>query len=133
VGLYVVNRLLQVGLPPWVSAIPCGEVPENYISDILAHDPSHVIIIDGAVAGLAPGTIVLIESDEIWGRAISTHALPLSIFSKMIASQTEREVDVFVLGVQVERCDFGEELTSSVERAGDSVSEALAKAVRVCV
>lgn len=127
VGLYIVNRLLKCKLPGDLIPMACGDVPENYISDIVAQNPSHIIIMDAANVGKTPGTIVLVERNEIYGQAISTHRLPLSLFARIVSSQVKWEVDILVLGVQIESCDFGKGLTSRVKKTADAVVGLLAR------
>lgn len=130
VGLYVARRLSALGTPSFVTVIACGEVPENYLSEVVAHAPSHLILVDAAHAELGPGELVLVEGDEISEHAISTHRLPLSLFCRMVSSQTRRPVEVFILGVQVQSCEFGEALTPVVRDGADSLAAALAEAFK---
>ncbi len=130
VGLYVARRLSALGMPSFATVMACGEVPENYLSEVVAHAPSHLILVDAAHAGLGPGTLVLVEGDEISEHAISTHRLPLSLFCRMVTSQTGHPVDVFILGVQVKSCGFGEALTPVVRDGADSLVAALGEAFK---
>lgn len=130
IGLYVAGRLSALRMPSFVTVVACGEVPENYLSEVVAHAPSHLILVDAAHAGLEPGTLVLVEGDEIQEHAISTHRLPLSLFCRMISSQMGGPVDIFILGVQVQSCGFGEALTPVVRDGADSLVAALAEAFK---
>jgi len=119
VGTHIVDRLLRVGHGEEIIPLSCGEVPENYLSEITDKDPSHIIVIDGANVGQPPGTIVLVETDEIYGGMISTHRMPLSFFARMIESKADRHVDIFILGIQIASYAFGEPITPPVLRAAD--------------
>ncbi len=130
VGLYVAQRLLALEMPSFVAVIPCGEVPENYLSEVVSHDPSHVILVDAAQAGLNPGTLVQAEEDDIWGHAVSTHRLPLSLFCRIVSRQKGARVDTFLLGVQIQSCGFGEPLSPMVREGADSLVAGLAQAFR---
>lgn len=130
VGLYFLKRLLEAGLRPGFTPLACGEVPENYLSEIVGTEPSHVIIIDGANVGQPAGTIVLVESDEIYGETISTHRLPLSFFARMLSSKAGRSLDVFVIGIQIASSGFGESLSPPVRRAADSLVELFSGDIR---
>jgi hydrogenase 3 maturation protease len=126
VGLSIAARLGDLGLPARVFVLACGELPENYITEIVARDPSHVILIDALVAGKRPGALLLVESDEILGRTISTHRLPLSLLAKIISMKLGKDLDVFVLGVQVASCELGEGLSPDVRKASDVLLDVLA-------
>ncbi len=126
IGLDVVNRLAMLPLPSSVVALSCGEVPENFVSDIVRHEASHLLIVDAANMGLSAGTMVLLEISEVDSRSVSSHRLPLSVLSRIVINEIGRHVDVFLLGVQVLDCTFGHDISPIVRQAGDQLRRALA-------
>lgn len=122
IGLYVADRISLNGLPEKVKVLKCGEMPENYIFEIKEWSPSHILMVDAADLGKDPGTAVMVESNELYTKSISTHRLPLSLFSKIVAAELGGEVDVMMIGIQVGSCDFGAEVSDPVREAGDLVA-----------
>ena len=125
VGILVGRAMMESGPIRRTRVLICGELPENYLSEIMASKPSHVVLVDAASTGKPPGSIVLVEHDEIYGGTISTHRLPLSFLAKLIAMKSQRTVDVFVLGIQVGQCDFGSEVSGEVRRAATALGRIL--------
>jgi hydrogenase 3 maturation protease len=125
VGLRVARDLSVQGLDVGVSVIICGELPENYLQDIVDLDPECVVFLDAANVGEPPGTIMIIESREIDGHTISTHRLPLSFLSRIIESRLNHVVDTFILGIQIGSCGFGEEMTEEAAGSSERLSSVL--------
>ena len=126
VGIRAAEFLASSELRGGVSVLICGELPENYLQEIVGFDPECVVMLDAANVGLPPGSIVMIENDEISAQALSTHRLPLSFLSKVIASRLDHGFDIFVLGIQIGSYGFGEEMTPDVVRSSEIVSSSLA-------
>ncbi len=125
VGLYLIKQLGASALLPTASTLSCGEMPENHIPEIVGLDPSHVVIMDAVDVGAPPGSTVLVESNEIHRRAISTHRLPMSLLSRLIAVASNHEVDVFILGIQAVDYAFGKGLSLEVREAADRLVSVL--------
>jgi hydrogenase 3 maturation protease len=92
-----------------------GHAPENGTSQLRQFEPDAVLLIDAAEMGEQPGSIRLIEMDEIEGMSASTHSLPLSMLAHYI--QLELGCDVALLGIQPASTDVGEEVHESVVAA----------------
>ncbi len=128
VGVYIAESIMERVSNPRTTVINCGELPENYIPEIQDFRPDIVVLFDAASVECEPGTIVMVESEEIYGgTAISTHRLSLSLFSRILRSQLGGQLDIFVMGVQVERCDFGAGLSDHVEDSANAIIEAVAE------
>jgi len=125
VGVKVV-RELQNKVSKLVFLIECGNVPENFIGQIIEFKPTHVLLIDAALLNASPGTVKLIAAEEIsnWP-PVSTHALPLRIFCDYIAETTGAEVAL--IAIQPENADFGEGLTEAVEKTARDLTDLLLK------
>ncbi len=128
-GILAGQLISKSDLLPKDRVLICGEVPENYLSEIVSSKPSHVVLLDAASVGKRPGSIVLVERDELYGGAISTHRLPLSFLAGMISAQSGRDVDVFILGIQVGRCDFASKVSIDVRNAAKALAQALVGAL----
>ncbi len=119
VGVKIVE-LLQMKVPNWVKLFDCEEVPENFLTEVEKFKPTHVLMIDAADLGYAPGEAVLLEPERIAGLTISTHSIPLSILAKAIQNMCGAQV--MVLGIQPGRMDFEEGLTPELIDASKRLS-----------
>lgn len=103
-----------------VLLLDCGVTPENYL-DILGEErPSHVLFVDAGDTGQPPGTVTVVEPEQVYGAALSTHRIPLSVLSAFLRQSTG--ADIFIIAVQVESCDFGQGLTPRVREAAGEVA-----------
>ena len=95
-----------------IHLIECGTVPENFIEPIAKLKPTHILIIDAALLGLNPGSMRLVNPEEIVGSTISTHKLPLSLFCEYLAKITNAKIAV--LAIQPKETCFGEGLSEDL-------------------
>jgi hydrogenase 3 maturation protease len=91
IGSYVISMLNTE------RKMDCGPVPENYTSTIRKANAKVIILIDAVDFGGKPGERILTEAENAGGMAISTHALPLSIFCKLLPDSK-----IYLLGIQPE-------------------------------
>lgn len=110
-----------------LTAIDCGDVPENYLGPILDSRPRHVVFCDAVDFGGAPGDIRLIDVSELSGSSISTHNASLSLLAKVLAAQGIR--DQLVIGIQPKYTSFGSPCSNEVAAAVDEVVAALLECV----
>ena len=113
-GVRVAAAIERLHLPG-VSALDGGSAPENCTAELRRISPSHLVIVDCAQMGEAPGTVRIIDSSDIGGVSFGTHALPLSVLADYVA----REVGcrVTVIGIQPATIEFGEGLSPAVSAA----------------
>ena len=83
-GVLVVKGLKGLNDPD-VLVLNCGEVPENYIGQIVDFNPDLVILVDAVDFGGEVGECVMADPMETLGEAISTHGLPLRLFVALLA------------------------------------------------
>ncbi|XHH08826.1 MAG: hydrogenase 3 maturation endopeptidase HyCI [Candidatus Bathyarchaeia archaeon] len=115
VGTKIVQQL-QGKLPDNVCLIECETVPENYILDIEAFKPSHVLLIDAAMLELAPGEARLVLPENVSGfSAVSSHVLPLRVFSDYLKESTCAKIAMLL--IQPKNIEFGETVSAEVEAA----------------
>ena len=123
-GLEVL-KLLRGRVPRCVRLIDCGTMPENFTGEVKRFKPSHVLLIDAASFDAEPGVVRLVQPEDIGGVAVSTHALPLSMFAEIV--QKTIKAKVVLLGVQPKRLDFVEGLTPEVEKAVQEIAGGLVR------
>ncbi len=121
-GLAIAERVASLSLPGVLVVL--GETaPENVTGEIRRFVPTHVLFVDAADLGEAPGTARLFESREIGGVTSSTHSLPLHV----IADYLTQEIGcrVLFLGVQPRSVAFGGEVSRDVAAAIEGTVAAL--------
>lgn len=106
-----------------VKVIECEMVPENYFAEIKKYKPTHVLVIDAAHFEAEPGNAKIIPSDMISSTALSTHAMPLSLFMKLIIDDTKAQV--ILLGIQPDSTKFGEGLSPKLLKAAPEIANAV--------
>ena len=106
-----------------VLVMDAGHAPENGTSQLRRFEPDVVLLIDAAEMGEQPGTIRLIEMDEIEGMSASTHSLPLSMLAKYL--ELELNCQVVLVGIQPESTEVGDGITHKVQQAVSEIVSAL--------
>jgi len=95
----------------------CGEVPENYLDEIIKIQPEMVVVVDAVNLGMEAGTVALLEENSFQSAGWSTHHGSLRPLMKYIKANTK--ADVFVLGIQPKSTEFGAEISSEVRQTLD--------------
>ena len=99
-----------------VRLIECETVPESHLFDIEQFAPSHVLIIDAAILGLEPGEAKLLQPEQVAGfSAISSHMLPLRVFSDYLRESTSAKIALLL--IEPKNVEFGEDLSVELETA----------------
>ena len=125
VGLKIV-KALQGKVPETVCLLECETVPESYLLDIEAFNPTHVLLIDAAFLGLKPGEASLVDAERIADfPAITTHILPLRIFCEYIKKATGAKIGLLL--IEPKNMEFGEGLSVEVEAAAERLAILLLK------
>jgi len=127
VGVEIVKQL-SYKVPEHVRLFECGLVPEDFILDVEAFQPTHILIIDAAELNAEPGEATFFPPQKIGSATFSSHVVPLSLFVSMIKEATEARVAV--LGIQPASTEFGEELTPNLRVTVKEVAEAISKALK---
>jgi hydrogenase 3 maturation protease len=118
VGPYIINQL-QNRVPESVELINASTVPENFIAHLCDTNPSLTLIVDAALMKEPPGTIRLIDKDNIGGVAFSTHQLPLTFFIEYLLNQID--TTILILGIQPLNVAFAEPITPPVQAAAEKI------------
>jgi len=124
VGVQIVKNL-QNKVSGNVSLLECETVPESFLEPISDFKPTHVLIIDAAILNLKPGASRLVTPEEIAGVPVSTHILPLSLFSEYLTEMTGAKVAL--LAIQPKETAFGEGLTEELEKTARDLTGLLIK------
>lgn len=120
VGTKIVQDL-EGKVPKNVLLIECETVPESYILEIEEFKPTHVLLIDAALLQLKPGQARLLSPEETPNySAISSHTLPLRIFSEYILKSTNAKIALLL--IEPKNAEFGEGLTVEVQGAAEKIT-----------
>jgi len=123
VGVRIVQEL-RGGTSPNVLLVECETVPEGYTNDIIAFNPTHVLLVDAALIGLPPGGIELRGSEGLPAEAtLSSHTLPIGLLCEGIDRLGHAKISLIL--VQPKDCDFGEGLTPEVAESANGVARLL--------
>lgn len=113
VGLEIVHQFNLQMQDARVLVIESESVPENYLDTIVAFNPSHILILDAALLTLPAGTARFMESIPAIPSSISTHTLPLHLFTSYL--QRILDVQIGFLLIQPEDITFGEGLSPEIQ------------------
>jgi hydrogenase 3 maturation protease len=108
---------------PRLRVFDCSTAPENYTGAVRAFSPDHVMIIDAADAGLAPGTVFAIDAETISSASFSTHMLPLKFMIDYMKSETG--CTVTVIGIQPYDLTFGASMSAPVQKTKKNITNKL--------
>jgi hydrogenase 3 maturation protease len=123
VGMKVVQSLAGQ-ISDRILLIECETVPESSLEAIVAFDPTHVLLVDAAILGIAPGETRLVKPEELISTpAISTHMLPLRIFCDYLANSTQAKVALLL--IEPATTEFGEEMTKTLQDSVNRISAVL--------
>ncbi len=114
-----------------VLVIDAGHAPENATSQLRRFEPGLVLLIDAAEMGEMPGTIRLINMDEIEGMSASTHSLPLSMLADYLI--LELGCDIRLLGIQLKSNAVGESVSPEVMQAVRAIVDHLLQTFSVAI
>jgi hydrogenase maturation protease HycI len=132
-GMCVVERLAgeyPEESNPRLLFCPGETAPENFSGKIRAFNPTHLLLIDAADIGLAPGEIVEIAPEKVGGPGFLSHMLPLKVLVTYLAGDTGTKA--LLLGIQYQSLEFDGPLTPEVASAVDNLCDALRCAIGEC-
>ncbi len=124
VGPYLIEQLEgQVD----ASLLDCGDIPENFLGKIAAQQPDSILIIDAIDFGMTPGTVALVEQDNLERINWLTHHASLQLFINCIKAYTG--AGVVVLGIQPKSIDLGNEISTEVRETAGLLQQIISKAL----
>ncbi len=128
-GVMITDALIErFGLSPerfrvWSG----GTAPECFTGVIKDFKADHVLIIDAADFGGAPGELCDVDPQVVGGVSFSTHMLPLKVMLDYL--HKELGCRTTILGIQPACLEFGEEMTAPVREAVGEVIQAFGDAL----
>jgi hydrogenase 3 maturation protease len=122
-GCEVIKRLKKKRLKISFSLLDAGSAPENYTKIIKDFKPETIIFIDAVVMSELPGTIKIIEENEIYSGYFTTHNMPLNMFIDYVKRETKAKI-VFI-GIQPKSIKFGEGFSAEVQKSVEELVKIL--------
>jgi hydrogenase 3 maturation protease len=135
-GVLVARRLIPLcaGAASRCAVYDGGTAPENLSGEIIRFvrgrgegARSHVVFVDTADMGLKPGSICLLERDDLAGVSFSTHQLPLSVLADYLRQSLP--VEMTFVAIQPRAIAFGGSRSSAAVTAVGRVVSALHEAI----
>lgn len=128
-GLLVANFLLLKAKKSSHFKVFIGETaPENFTGEIRKFNSTHLIIVDSADMNKKPGSVRLIDPDQIGGLSFCTHSLPLKVMTDYLAKSVGCKT--CVIGIQPKGLGFDTPCSPEVRRAAKNISSLLWKVVK---
>ncbi|MBN2273016.1 MAG: hydrogenase maturation protease [Bacteroidales bacterium] len=114
VGVYIAQRIKERdGIKILVVEVSI----ENYIGPVNAIHPDELILIDAVNFDKDPGYFALHTPDKLLDYTTNTHNISLKKLMGFFDS------NVWILGIQPENVDFGENISPLVRHAADEIIE----------
>ncbi len=124
VGLIVVDHLEDKNPRGDVLLLKTETRPENFTGEIRRFRATHVLMVDAAHFNGAAGEARIIHTQMIaGGNIVSTHRLPLTVFSNYLEKTLCTKVAL--IGIQSQDIGFGTGVTPELERAAEEVAQTI--------
>jgi hydrogenase maturation protease len=118
VGVYISKKIKNRSD---VSALTVETSIENYIGKINSLDPNILILIDCVDIKSAAGTFTLLTLNQIHDLTFNTHNISLRRLTEFFT------MPVYILGIQPEKIDFGENISYIVKNVADKIIKQINK------
>ena len=112
VGVYISKNIKN---SDQVSSLTAEVSIENYIGKINSLNPDLLVIVDCVDMKSSPGTYKLLHLSTIQDLTFNTHNISLSRLSEFFS------MPVYILGIQPEKVDFGENLSYIVVQVANEI------------
>ncbi len=105
-----------------------GTAPERHLGRVADEGFDHLVFLDAVEFGGAPGSVILLNSDEMAARfpQISTHKLSLGLLAKQ--AEANGRTKAWLLGVQPGSLKLGQSLSPTIQ----ATLELLLELLRAC-
>ncbi len=112
VGVYISRNIKTGG---GISALTVEVSIENYIGKINKLNPDYLVLVDCVDFKSTAGTYKLLDVDQVQDLTFNTHNISLKRLKEFFI------MPVFILGIQPEKVDFGENLSYLVKENADTI------------
>jgi hydrogenase 3 maturation protease len=112
IGVYISRNIKNTET---ITSISVETSIENYIGKINSLNPDILVLVDCVNMKSAPGTFKLLDISQIHDLTFNTHNISLKRLSDFF------QMPVFVLGIQPEKIDFGEDISYLVKKIAEEL------------
>jgi hydrogenase 3 maturation protease len=112
VGVYISRNIIET---KHIFSLTVEISIENYIGKINSLNPDILVLIDCVDIKSAAGTFKLLSVSQIQDLTFNTHNISLRRLSEFF------RMPVYILGIQPEKIDFGENISYLVKNVGDKI------------
>jgi hydrogenase 3 maturation protease len=113
----------QIPDAPGVRVIDAQDVPEDYVTQVANQRPDTVVLIDSVDLESAPGSVALLDKDQIAAYWPSTHRVPLSLLIDYLERETRARV--CLIAIQPRHTAFLEPMSGDVRATVHEIVEVL--------
>lgn len=118
VGVYISRKIKNKGT---LSSLTVEASIENYIGKINSLNPDLLVLIDCLDMKSVAGTFKLLVVSQIQDLTFNTHNISLKRLSEFFS------MPVFILGIQPEKIEFGENISYLVKNVADKIIKQINK------
>jgi len=93
----------------------CEEEPERFLDQIAGMKPDSILIVDAVDLRAHPGSVALLEEDQVERRSLFSHHASLKLFIECVKEETGAKV--LVLGIQPKSTEIGRAISSEVKES----------------
>jgi hydrogenase 3 maturation protease len=111
-GVYISRNIKNSGK---ISCLTVEVSIENYIGKINSLNPDILVLIDAMELGAKAGTCKLLKINNVLDMTFNTHNISLKKLKNFF------NMPVYILGIQPENLDFGENLSYLVRKNADTI------------
>jgi hydrogenase 3 maturation protease len=112
VGVYISRNIQE---SKYITAITVEVSIENYIGKINSLNPEILVLIDCIDFNRTPGYYRVLPVEEVLDLTFNTHNISISRLSDFF------KMPVFILGIQPEKVDFGENISYLVDKVANEI------------
>lgn len=106
--------------------IDAGTAPENYLGKVVKENPDTILLVDAADIDKEPGAYCILKKDEIIKSGFTTHDISPSMLMEYLEKETAAEI--YMLAVQPEKINFGEDMSESIKKSLKNISKIIMEA-----
>ena len=112
VGVYISGKIKNTSD---ISVLSVETSIENYIGKINSLNPDILVLIDCVDLKSVPGKFKLLTLNQVQDQTFNTHNISLKKLTDFFS------MPVFILGIQPEKIDFGENISYLVKNIADKI------------
>jgi hydrogenase 3 maturation protease len=110
----------KISAVPGVRVIDAQEVPESYVRQVAGEEPDTVVLIDSVDLKSAPGSVALLDKNQLAGYCPSTHRVPLTLLMDYLERETHARV--CLIAIQPRHAAFMQPMSGEVHASVASVA-----------